>query len=225
LKTLLVVGLILLAASVVPLWQMARELVIGAQVERRYRVQDIPPPGRGMVASGLAADLNGHRVQLLDDVPATDERTARVDSRVRIVIGGREYGTDSRVVVRPAFTDANRYWGFVYLMRLTDHQRGRQFLVVAQNVGAMQYRVLWIDEGGRVSEERFGYGERCSPPVRARVIRYVTPHPSGYCSDVLQVWPSLFYPILYPWLSGALGAVLAAVAAAVLSRHGKRRVA
>jgi hypothetical protein len=40
------------------------------------------------------------------------------------------------------------------------------------------------------------------------VIRYVVPHPSGFCSDLMQVWPTIWYPLLYPWLSGALGVVL-----------------
>jgi hypothetical protein len=90
-------------------------------------------------------------------------------------------------------------------MKLIDHQQGTEQLVVAQNVGQGRFRTLSVSADGRVVDEQFGYAERCSPPVRTLLIRYVVPHPSGFCSDVMQVWPSVFYPVLYPWASGAVG--------------------
>lgn len=35
-----------------------------------------------------------------------------------------------------------------------------------------------------------------------------SPHPFGFYSDLMQVWPSLWYPLLYPWCSGLAGIVI-----------------
>jgi hypothetical protein len=74
-----------------------------------------------------------------------------------------------------------------------------------------------------VIEDEFSYADRCQLPVRAILIRNVVPHPSGYCSDVLQVWPSIFYPVLYPWVSGLLGGAFVGVA--VVAGYFRRRSA
>jgi hypothetical protein len=122
-----------------------------------------------------------------------------------------------------AHRDANRYWGYVYLMRLRDHQTGTEQLVVAQNIGQSQFRTVSIGIDGLVTEDRFHYSGRCSPPVRALLIRWVASHPSGFCSDVMQVWPSIFYPVLYPWTTGVVGlAFLVAGGVLKLRRRGHR---
>jgi hypothetical protein len=35
----------------------------------------------------------------------------------------------------------------------------------------------------------------------------------GFYSDLMQVWPSIFYPLLYPWATGLLGVIALRVAA------------
>ena len=111
-----------------------------------------------------------------------------------------------KAIVRLHRRDANRYWGYVYLMRVVDRE-GPERLVVAQNLGHGEFRTVSVFADGIIIEDKFTYGARCSPPIRAALIRFVVPHPSGYCSDVMQVWPSLFYPILYPWFSGLAGVI------------------
>ncbi len=95
-------------------------------------------------------------------------------------------------------------------MKPVDRGNGDR-LVVAQNLGGGQYRTVSVFADGRVVEDQFDYASRCTPPVRAELIRYVVPHPSGYCSDVMQGWPSLWYPVLYPFVSGGLGVVITVI--------------
>jgi hypothetical protein len=204
-KTLLTTGTLLLAISARPLFLMARELVVGLRVETRYSIQRIPTDRRGMVSDAIEAEIQGHWVRLTDDQPASEDRSARVVGRVRITIDGRDFSHTAPVTIRPGFTDDNRYWGYVHLTKVIDHLQGQPELIVAQNLGREEYRVLLLTADGRVREDTFNYSDRCSPPVRALQIRYVVPHPSGYCSDVMQGWPSLLYPILFPWTSGAIG--------------------
>jgi hypothetical protein len=148
------------------------------------------------------------RVELSDDQPFArepfkTEKSQRASGLVQVFVDGRSISTPVVATIRLTRRDANRYWGFVYFMKLIDRQ-GPDRLVVAQNLGGGQYRTVSVFADGQVVVDTFEYAARCNPPVRAALIRFVVPHPSGFCSDVRQVWPSIWYPVLYPWLSGAL---------------------
>ena len=175
-----------------------------------------------MVFEGLQATIGIHTVRLTDNQPVDDGGDVRVDGPVRIIVDGGEYSHPALAKIRLAQRDANRYWGYVYLMRLRDQQTGTEHLVVAQNIGQGQFRTVSIGIDGLVEEDRFDYSGRCSPPVRALLIRWVVSHPSGFCSDVMQVWPSIFYPVLYPWATGVVGlAFLVAGGVLKLRRRGQ----
>ena len=206
----LAIGFVLCVISAPPLALMAREVMVGAAVARRYAIEPIPSNGDGY-AEALTAQIGSHRVELVDDVtlaaePFKTEESQRVEGLVRVMVDGRAVSTPVTAIVRYTARDANRYWGYVYLTKLLDRE-GPERLVVAQNLGA-RLRTVSVFPDGTIVEDTFTYPERCNPPVRALLIRYVMPSPSGFCSDVLQVWPTVFYPLLYPWLSGAVGIVL-----------------
>lgn len=220
-KMRLLVGLLLVAVSAPPLALMARELTIGSNIAARYAVDGIISRERRMEGGALRAEIDGHVVALEDDQPVNETGDLQVEGVVRVVVDGRDYSHPAKARIRLARRDANRYWGFVYLMRLIDKHESSQRLVVAQSLGSEGYRTLSVSGDGRVVEDRFDYAGRCTPPLRALLIRYVVPHPSGFCSDVMQVWPTIFYPLLYPWASGALG--LGCVVAGVVSRLRHRR--
>lgn len=153
----------------------------------------------------LRATIGGHEVRLEDDQPFREAGEVRVEGSVRILVAGRDYSSRAPAQIRLDARNANRYWGYVYLKKLVDHQERTEQLVVAQNIGRGRFRTVSVSADGRVIEDHFEYAERCSPPVRALLIYEVVPHPSGYCSDVLQLYPSFLYPVLYPWISGAVG--------------------
>jgi hypothetical protein len=211
-RTSLVVGSILLLLSSPPLLLMAREVIVGFTVARQYSMSEIKAIGPEMSGGALSAELGGQRVELTDDQPLArepfkTEESQRAPGVVRVLVNGRAVSTPVAATVRRTQKDANRYWGFVYLFKLTD-RHGPERLVVAQNLGHGRYRTISVFADGRMVEDSFDYGERCNPPLRAALIGYVVPHPSGYCSDLMQVWPTLWYPVLYPWVSGAGGAIL-----------------
>jgi hypothetical protein len=208
----LTLGSILLLVSSPPLFLMAREVVIGSAVDRQYAIHRITGVGRDTEGGGLSAEIGNQRVELSDDQPFRrepfkTEQSQRGPGVVQVLVNGRAVSTPVAATIRRSQKDANRYWGFVYLFRLTE-RGGPERLVVAQNLGRGQHRTISVFADGRVVEDSFEYRERCHPPVRAAMIRSVVGHPIGYCSDLLQVWPSIFYPVLYPWVSGAVGAML-----------------
>jgi hypothetical protein len=231
-RSLVAIGIVLVTVSVYPLLLMSREAIVGHRVSQRYAVEATQVHGPVGIAHSLTAELGGHRVELTDDQlpfarePFTIEE-GRSTGLVRVMVDGRSVSSPVTAVIRRAYNDANRYWGYVYLKRLKD-LRGPERLVVAQNLGVAGYRTISVFADGTIIEDAFEYSARCSPPVRALLIQPVVPHPNGYCSDVLQVWPSIWYPILYPFFSGALGGILLLIgvirsrkpAAAVRARLG-----
>ena len=211
-RSLLSLGSILVVLSGPPLLLMAREVVVGFTVARRYSIHRVEDVASEMEGGALSAELGGQRVELSDDQPFTGElfkteTSQRGPGVVQVLVNGRAVSAPVAATVRRAHKDANRYWGFVYLFRLTD-RHGPERLVVAQNLGRERYRTISVFADGRVVEDSFEYAERCNPPLRAALIRSVVSHPSGYCSDLMQVWPSIWYPVLYPWMSGVVGATL-----------------
>jgi hypothetical protein len=216
---------LLLAVSIYPLLLMAREIAIGSRLNERYAVELNFSEKAGMSAEVIEAELSGHRVELRDDSPTSDDREARVEGTVRVVVDGRDYAHAAPVTIRPAFSDANRYWGYVYLTKLVDRQDGTAHLVVALNIGRDRYRLLWVGADGRVTDEEFNYADRCLDPKRVLVIRNVAGRSPGYCSDLLQAWPSFWYPILFPWLSGATGLVCTLRGTAIAWRRRQSRKA
>jgi hypothetical protein len=204
-RALMIVGGILLVISSVPLLRMARELAGSMSVDRRFAVERIQSHEPGIAGGALESEIGGHLVKLEDEQPFDASGDARADGPVRILIDGRDYSTDSRAEIRLNSKDANRYWGYVYLMKLIDRDQGTQHLVVAQNVGAGRYRTLTVSADGSVVEDEFDYGERCDRPLRVRLIDSVVPSPIGRCFGSAYGSRSLIYPVVYPWITAALG--------------------
>ena len=225
-RTLFAIGLGLLAVSAPPLILMVRELVVGASVERRYSVDPLLVASKGMVHGSVRATIGGHTVALTDDQGRRPEEPhdfsdPRDEGQISILVDGSLVASPVRTKIRLNRRDADRYWGYVNLMRLTDRE-GPDRLVVAQHLGHGQYQTTSVFGDGTVVEDKFAYGERCSPPVRTMLIRGVVGVPIGYCSGVMQVWPSVFYPIMYPWFSGVLGCGMATFAAGAWLRRRER---
>jgi hypothetical protein len=222
-RRLFIIGLVLLAVSVPPSAFMAREIAMSNIAARRYSAEHIQSREPGMAGGALTAEIGGHVVALEDAQPVDTNGDLRVDGIVRILIDGRDYSTDSRAEIRLNSRDANRYWGYVYLMRLIDRDEGTQQLVVAQNLLNGRFRTLTVSANGSVLQDEFGYEERCDPPVRALLIDSVVPSPSGLCSAGQQGWVAVVYPVIYPWVSCALG--LGCLVDAGLAQRRRARMA
>ncbi len=221
------IGAFLLAASAYPLLLMAREVLTGYFVEARYRFKAI--------YESQTATIGGHQVSLLDDALESSDPSERIRGVVRIVIDGRVYATASNVEIRPSFRDANRYHGFLALVRFVNVSRGEAHVAVVANAAVdptvprlpnggynfdyLRFRVITLDSDGHVSDETFFRKDRGSPAFRAALARFVSPSPMGYYSDLMMVWPSFLYPIAFPWASGLVGAICILLAVRTLRRE------
>jgi hypothetical protein len=90
-RSLFIVGTVLIVISARPLMLMGRELAIGSQVNSRYSVERIISRDRGMEGGALRATIGGYTIALEDDQPFQDDGDVRVDGPVRILVSGRDY--------------------------------------------------------------------------------------------------------------------------------------
>jgi len=219
-------GVMLFAVSIYPIGLMVREVIVGRQAYAQYRLERVPTTEPGFSDDALGAEFGGHVVSLTDDLGRSQAHDARAVGVVHVAIDGRDYSSPNATEIRPYFPDGNRYHGWVKLIRLIDTKANVAALAVAQRIappatsetlGAiprrseLRYRVLLVGEKGDVTEDVFEYGSRGRPVTRAMLASYVSPFSVGFYSDVLQVWPTVLFPVLYPGLTGTLGVLLIVV--------------
>lgn len=205
-RTAFIAGIVLVALSARPLFLMGRELAILETLRTTFQLR----PHYDDVAR-----IGNTAVQLV----RSDKQHLVSDSPVRVQIGGRDYSVKS-------FASS--------LLTVSDRATGKDRVAVVQYLGGdgtapferskMHWRFLWVSDDGNITDETFTYADRCNPPIRSMLVNFATPTPIGCKSDLMQVWPSLIYPILYPWSSGALGIILIVICGGTLLLQ-KRKLA
>ena len=93
--------------------------------------------------------------------------------------------------------------------------------IMGSDPDTLTCRALFIDSKGKVTEDVFPFSERTSPLYRTVLAEEVTPMQLGFYSDVLDIWPSVFYPLLYPLVSGVVGLNLTIVGLVKYRRASK----
>jgi hypothetical protein len=235
-RYVLISGILLLVASAPPIALMARETLTARTVRSHYTVERIATSRRGFSAGALEASIDEHEVELRDEAGKSSDQSARTVGRVEIEFDGTSFSSEALVKIRPYYLDSNRYHNYLHLSRVTDHRDESTYLVVTQRLVPspgwrppdsewrdewMLFRALWLAADGSVREDVFSYGDRGSPPIRAVLANPVSPRPIGFYSDLLQGWPSCFYPVLYPLVSAAGGFVLLLLG--IISLKSRRR--
>ena len=200
------IGAVLLIASAPALLAMAREISIDRAIVRTYWRKDVPPAREGT----MVLKHGEHVLEISDTAGTATEHHLRVRSQVQVKIDGEVVFVVPDVEVRPAWNDENRWWGFLRVQYLGNRTTGTTAVVVAAALGPRQFGTASVPVDGAVTIERFDLSSLCALPVRHLVVRDVLRSPLGYCSDALQTFPSLLYPVLYPWGTSILSVILIA---------------
>lgn len=206
----LFLGALLFFPSLFTIFLMAREHVLNEHV---YSQRDITG-----VYFDLSPEWEGRQIRLSDKV-SPDDHNLKVKlpwgyryawGKVEINIDGADWSWDNKVQIRADSEGIlNRYHLWIYLGILKERGEPEQFVIVQRAENAEQtYRILKLHKDGAISEDVFSHSERLSPVDRMFFVRRVHPGGIGFRSNVLQVWPSIFYPILYPAVSAILGGLL-----------------
>jgi hypothetical protein len=207
-----IVAAALLLGSAYPLFLQAREIVLRKMALARYSVQ--------MVDDATAVSYRGQQIALSDDAAMSNSH--EIKGHVYIRVNGVDYSSGTPALIRTEYRDANRYWSWVSLGKLTEVNPKRTFISVIQRISppddkvAPIYRLILAGEDGAVHVEVFAFHDRAWPLYRTLLASRVSPFPIGFYSEVLQVWPNPAYPVIFPWGTFILGLVL------VLSAHRRR---
>jgi len=225
-KALFTISLVLLLPSLYTIALMAREWSVGERVYSRLHVE-----GEYL---NLSPRWKGHSIRLTDEALPSDP-SAKImlpwghkerPGRVKIEIDGKDFSWPHDVAIRPGSNRIlGRYHHWIFLGRLQDKEKsGEEFLVVQRFIeqGEDWYRIIRIPEVGTISEEVFSHSSRTVPVERMFFVRLVYPNGIGIYSDVLQVWPSIIYPIAYPAGTVLVGALLLCIA---LWKHRRKKKA
>jgi len=218
-KALFITGIVLLLLSAYPIYLMLVEVIVSEAAYARYEVSRYT----GENYDYRSAEFYGHRIALSDSLVMQSATDNEVKAPVSISIDGKDYSIPSPIEIH-IYNGTKSYRG-IALLNLKDRQTGSERLVVIQRVDGEQfpedtrYRILFVYPDGAVTEEWFSYTERADPAYRTMLATFVHPEPLGFRSQVLHVWPSIFYPIIYPWLSCLVGLILSIIGARSILRR------
>lgn len=208
----IIAGLLLLGVSAYPLALMAREWSAARRFMSRHAIHP--------VYDRTSVEFHGHRIELSDPfLKGTYGPDDRRIGQVTVKIDGKDYSDQSLVEIRPYEKGSAKYHGWIVLAQLENKKTAQEWITVGQRTlgdsltsgkrpPTPEFRIIRVDEKGQVAEERFDLPQRADPIYRAIYAGFLSPHPVGFYSEVLQVWPTVLYPIIYPGASGAIGLLL-----------------
>jgi len=149
-------------------------------------------------------------------------------SKLRVVVNGKDWSVENPIEIRPSFFDNNRYHGFFNVLKV--RSEGNEALVLVQRVSGPEFkreedlawRTLRIQKDGQVIEDRFTYEERGDVPERVDFVNhaYASPVALGYRSNILQGWPSLFFPLFYPFGTATFGLLFTLIGLVIRKKKG-----
>lgn len=162
----------------------------------------------------------GQTIEIADQFQSgVFNESSREQANLKMTINHKDWSVEGPVLVRPNFLDDNRYHG--YFGVLTVEEKGIEKFVVIQRISGtaftpdknLSWRILSVDSGGQVEEDRFTFDELGEVPQRVNMINLTTtaPSPVGYQSDILLGWPSLIFPLAYPFGTALVGLILVVI--------------
>lgn len=224
-KSFWIIGLVLFVISAIPLFQMAREEVTDWNLSTRYQVDHADrEQGFPITIDAQKIEVKGHLIEIVE------EQTGEKGS---LTLWDKDEGVEAGDIVKlhlfvdgKEVTKADEIW-------LSNRDRGSRYyswldiLTVNEKVAIVQrltdddqpmddrrWKIIWIEEQGNITEEEVSYQNRQENPLAVRLINVsgTSLMGMGYYSDVLQGYPSLFFPIIYPVVTGLIGILLCAIA-------------
>ena len=224
----ILIGIMLILLSAFPIFLIAREIVTQKQLDARYEISH-----SYINSYGSPSTIDTQEVVVLNQfieieeistgkiAPQTihdlDEGVAGGDIvQIQWRVNGEEVSTADEIWLSNR-DRGSRYYSWIDVLKVKDLQKNSESVVLIQRLTADDERMedrVWkliqIDESGEVSEERFTYQNRHEHLLGVRLINYsgTTLMSTGYYSDLLHYYPSIYYPILYPFGTVIMGVLL-----------------
>lgn len=223
-KKLIMIGLLLFVISAIPLFLMIREEVTNWRLDFRYTIEQAY--AQGFLSNNNVQEivLNGHLIEIVEEQTGKKgalsfwDRNEGVEAgdlvKLHLLIDGKEVTKADEISL------SNRDRGSRYFSWL-------DILTVNENIAIVQrlsdddeemedrrWKIIWIDEKGKITEEQVSYQERSENPLAVRLINFsgTSLMGMGYYSDILMTYPTIFFPLMFPWGTGLVSILLFIIA-------------
>lgn len=222
---LVIVSVLLLLLSVGPAFNILRENYIGLKISNRYDIQYAFPEVEGNHPAIPELTIEQINIKIKEEktgrwapkTPWDIEENVEAGEIIKLHI----FVNDKEITSPNEIWLSNRdgqpkYFAWFDVLTVEDRRSGNKLVKIVQRLShdddhsEDKWKIITINEDGKVKEDRFTYSERSKHLLDVRVINFsgTGRNSIGYYSDILHTYPSLFFPLLYPICSFLIGLIL-----------------
>lgn len=224
-EKLMIMGLLLLCVSAIPLFQMVREMIISENINNQYTIDHAYTleNGIGLTVDVQKLEVNGKTIEIVEEPTGKKASLTFFDEqegvkagdvvKLQLLVDGKEISNTDEIWLSNR-ESVSRYYSWLDILKVNEKIAIVQRLTDDDTaMERRQWKIIWIDEQGNIKEEKIAYQERGDHPLAVRVIGFsgTSLMSMGYKSDILHVYPSIFFPILYPFGTGIVGVLLGVI--------------
>ncbi|MEK3936860.1 hypothetical protein MKY41_16245 [Sporosarcina sp. FSL W7-1349] len=238
---LLAAAVLLLAVSFGPLFVILREGWIDWIVKMRYSLHHayIDEFGFEDIIDTQQLDIDGQTIRIEEEetgnqAPLTPwDREEKVPPgdivNIHWFINNKEASTADPIWLSNR-QRGSRYFSWLDVVKVHDRLTGVDQVKIIQRLTddnemeQRKWKILTIQED-KTTEETLTYEERHRNPLGVKLVNFSNTGlmAMGFHSDILQGFPSLFFPFLYPFFTALLGVILLILALRLNKKTRKGR--
>lgn len=233
----LAMSIFFIAISFKPMFLMIREHWIGTEMMNRYQIDHAyKKDGFPSILDAKEIEVNGIKIEILEKDTGKDAPQTYWD-KGESVPGGDivtvQIKLDGANIVEPTEmwlsnrSRGSRYFSWLDVLTVRDRKTGEDSIAIVQRLtddeGLMEeraWRIVTVKRDGTWSDIVLAYKERSENPLGVRLVTVsgTSMIAMGYQSDILQSYPSLFFPLMYPWATSAIGVILLVMAVVMVGK-------
>lgn len=230
-KGLGIAGFLLLAVSLYPLFLVARENIIDQRLNMKYDIQIIHQDEEFMEHIQTPDfDYKGFMIRFVEEPTGKKasltewDREEGVEAgdvvKLHMVVNGSEI-TDANEIWLSNRNRGGRYYSWMDVLEVNNRLAFVQRLTDDEvKLEKREWKIIWLDQEGRISEERVTYQKRHENPLAVLLINEsgTSLKGLGYYSDIMKGIHTIFFPIFFPGATAIIGFVCC-----IVGLKGRRR--
>ncbi|MEH7515639.1 hypothetical protein V7146_23230 [Gottfriedia acidiceleris] len=222
LKFLTITSCLLFLLSIVPIFNMFREVSIGNEMTKRYELDSLFPSdengqlinptihyGKNTIA--FKEEKMGKTVKLSDNEIVDHEIKKKELVKMHIIVNQKEISKPNIINADTYFqqnVDAVRYKNWIGVVTVKDHKTKTEQIKIVQRLSdddatnrQKKWKIITVSKDGKINEEIFEYKHRGHSPLGVEVVSFSGTALSGmgYHSNIMQGFPSIMFPFIYPF--------------------------
>lgn len=223
-----VIGIVLILATLPVGIPMAMEFVHSLKMNATYQITNI---SEGEPPTDSLYLFNDHLIDIKETLGNEVYESAWQNQMglgdIVVSLDGEEIERLPNHPIRIDEEGLNRYYGEVSYLHVNDLKKDTtHFIILVKNTieimtanqngdilgsapeDELTYTTYTLDQSGNMASETFRFNERDA--FQTELLNYggVAPYAFGYHTDLLEAYPSLFFPLFYPFFTFIVGLCL-----------------